>query len=129
MNLLRKAKISNFIKPNIKNLSDWKTVLEDYKTFLFRQNGNSNTIMRTEKKIVTGDIEISSTMNNYFTKVTKHVKLKPGVINQWKPLASIIDAFKNHESVQRIKLANFHSKRVFSFPNTKEEEEVYRGAS
>ena len=49
---------------------------------------------------------IANIMNNCFTNITTHLKLKPTKID---PKASIIDTFKNH-SVQRIKLAHFHSK-------------------
>ena len=49
-------------------------------------------------------------MNNYFTNMTIHLKLKPTEIDPKSNLESIMDTFQNHESVQIIKLANFHSK-------------------
>lgn len=50
--------------------------------------------MLTENKIVTNDKEIS---------------------NQTQPLVSIIDAIKDHESIQKINVANFHHNKVFRF--------------
>ena len=72
--------------------------------------------MLTEKsKIITSDREISNIMNNYFTEINKHLNLKVRVISHSQPFENITDAFKSHESIQRIKLANFHSNEVFNF--------------
>ena len=54
-------------------------------------------------------------MNNYFTGITSHLNLKPHQINHSESLTNIIESFKNHESIQRIKLANFHHRQTFSF--------------
>ena len=54
-------------------------------------------------------------MNNYFTGITSHLNLKPDQINHSENLTNIIQNFKNHESIQRIKLANFHHRQTFSF--------------
>ena len=56
---------------------------------------------------------IANFMNNYFTNITTHLELKPTKIDPKANLECIINIFQNHNSVQRIKLANFHSK--FSF--------------
>ena len=53
---------------------------------------------------------IANIMNNYFTNITTHINLKSTKTLPKVNLESIIDTFQNHESVQRIKLANFHSK-------------------
>ena len=58
---------------------------------------------------------IANVMNNYFTNITTHLKLKPTKTDSKLNLESIIDTFQNHESVQRIKLANFHSKSSLTF--------------
>ena len=60
--------------------------------------------------IVRNEEIIANIMNNYFTNITTHLKLKPTKIDPKANLESIIDTFQNHESVQRIKLANFHCK-------------------
>ena len=54
-------------------------------------------------------------MNNYFTSITSHLNLKPDQINHSENLTNIIENFKNHESIQRIKLANFHHRQTFNF--------------
>ena len=48
-------------------------------------------------------------MNNDFTNITTRLKLKPTKTDPKANLERIIDTFQNHESVQRINLANFHS--------------------
>ena len=53
-------------------------------------------------------------MNNYFTGITSHLNLKPEQINHSENPTNI-ENFKNHESIQRIKLANFHHRQTFNF--------------
>ena len=65
-------------------------------------------------EIVREEEIIANIMNNYFTNVTIHLKLKPK-IDPKENLESIKDTFENHESIQRIKLANFHSKSNLTF--------------
>ena len=48
-------------------------------------------------------------MNNYFTNITIHLKLKPTKTDSKANLESITVIFQNHEIIQRIKLANIHS--------------------
>ena len=64
-------------------------------------------------EIVREEQIIANFMNNYFTNITTHLKLKLTKIDPKANLECIINIFQNHKSVQRIKLANFHSK--FSF--------------
>ena len=61
----------------------------------------NNEIVREEEGIVS--------MNNYFTYITTHIKLKPTKIDPKVNLKSITNTFQNHESAQGIKLASFHS--------------------
>ena len=68
----------------------------------------NNEIVREEKII-------ANIMNNYFTNITTHLKLKPTKIDPKANLESVIDTFQNRERVQRIKLANFHSKSSLKF--------------
>ena len=63
---------------------------------------------------------ISNIMNNYLTNITTHLKLKPTKIDPKTNLESIIDTLQNHESVRRIKLANFHSKSNLTFNSVTE---------
>ena len=70
--------------------------------------------------IVRNEEIIANIMNNYFTNITTHLKLKPTKIDPKANLESIIDTFQNHESVQRIQLANFHSKSSLKFNSISE---------
>ena len=65
-------------------------------------------------------------MNNYFTNITTHLKLKPTNIDAKANLESIIGTFKKHESVQRIKLGNFHSKSSLKFNSVSELQERHQ---
>ena len=71
-------------------------------------------------KMVREEEIIGNIMNNYFTNITTHLKLKPTKIDSKANLESIIDTFQNHESVQRIHLANFHSKSSLTFNSVSE---------
>ena len=72
-----------------------------------------------DNEIVREEEIIANIMNNYFTNIT-HLKLKPTKIDSKANLESIIDTFQNHEIVQRIKLANFHSKSSLKFKSVSE---------
>ena len=72
-----------------------------------------NTIVRREEKI-------ENIINNYFTNIATHLKLKPTKIDPKANLESIIDTFQNYGSLQRIKLANFRSKSGLKFNSVSE---------
>ena len=72
-------------------------------------------MMLLEDNEIVREEEIIANMNNYFTNITTDPKLKPTKIDPKANLESIIDAFQNRESVQRTKLANFHSKSSLKF--------------
>ena len=59
-------------------------------------------------------------MNNYFTKITIHLKFNPTKIEPKANLESIINAFQSHESIQRVKLENLHSKSSLKFNSVSE---------
>ena len=61
-------------------------------------------------EIVREEEIIANIMNNYFTNITTYLELKPTKIDPKANLESIIDTLQNHESVQRIKLANVYFK-------------------
>ena len=63
-------------------------------------------------EIVNDDGKIATIMNMYFTNITKHMNRRTvteKMNSHREELVNILDTFKNHVSVQRIKLANFHS--------------------
>ena len=63
---------------------------------------------------------IGNIINSYFTAITVHLKLKPTKTDPKANLEKIINAFQNHGSVQKIKLANFHSKSSLTFNSVSE---------
>ena len=73
-------------------------------------------------EIVNDDGEIATIMNRYFMNITKHMNLKANKISHREELVNILDTFKNHMSVQRIKLANFHSYSTLNFSKVTESE-------
>ena len=77
-------------------------------------------MLAEDNTIVRGEEKIENFMNNYFTNIATHLKLKPNKINIKANLESIIDTFQNYGSVQRIKLSNFHSKSGLKFNSVSE---------
>ena len=64
---------------------------------------------------VNNDGKIATVVNRYFTNITKHMYLKATKISHREELVNILDTFKNHNSVERIKLDNFHSYSTLNF--------------
>ena len=77
-------------------------------------------ILVEDNEIVREEEIIANIMNNCFTNITTHLKIKPTKIDPKVNLESIIDIFQNHESIQRIKLVNFHSKSSLKFNSISE---------
>ena len=109
--LLHQTKEKYFSEINVKSISDHKNCWKTIKSFFSNKGLNTNNMMLVEdNEIVCEEEIIVNIMNNYFTDITTHLKLKPTKIDPKANIESIIDTFQNYESVQRIKLANFHSK-------------------
>ena len=68
--------------------------------------------------IITDGKEITDIMNNCFINIIKNLRLKRNLIHVSQPLEFIINVFRHHKSIQRIKLANtlgndqFHFSRI-----------------
>ena len=58
-----------------------------------------------------------------FTNVTKDMNLKANNISHREELVNILDIFENNRSVQRIKLANLHSKSTLNLLKVTESED------
>ena len=65
-------------------------------------------ILVEDNEIVREEEIIANIMNNCFTNITTNLKIKSTKIDPKANLESIIDIFQNHESIQRIKVINFH---------------------
>ena len=97
--------------------SFWKSV----KPFFSNKGLNSkNIFLLKENEIVDEDGKIAAILNKYFTNITKHMNLKAN--KRREELVNKIDTFKNHKSVQRIKLLNFHFKSTLNFSKVTESE-------
>ena len=119
--LLRQTKEKYFSDINVKSISENKKFWKTIKPFFSNKGLNTNNMMLVEdNEIVREEEIIANIMNNYFTNITTHLKLKPTKTDPKANLESIIDTFQNHESVQRIKLANFHSKSSLKFNSVSE---------
>ena len=114
VNLLRKTEKNYFSNLNIKNINDneafWKTIKPSFSN----KGLHGSSLILSEKNKITNDQNIPN-MNNYFTGITSHLYLKPDQINQSENLTNIIENLKNHESMQRIKLANVRHRQTFNF--------------
>ena len=73
-------------------------------------------------EIVNDDGKVAGIMNRYFTNITKHMNIKVNKISHEEELLEIVDTFKNHMSVERIMLSNFHSYRTLNFSKVTESE-------
>ena len=119
--LLRHTKEKYFSDINVKSISGKKKIWKTIKPFFSKKVLNTNNTMLVEDNgIVRNEEIIANIMNNYFTNITTHLKLKPTKIDSKANLESIIDTFQNYESVQRIKLANFHSESSLKFNSVSE---------
>ena len=121
LKLLRQTKEEYFSNINVKEVSDNKTFWKSVKPFFSNKGLNSNNILLKEgNEIVNDDGKIAFIMNMYFTNITKHMNLKTNKMSHREELVNILDTFKNHMSVQRIKLANFHSYSTLNFSKVTE---------
>ena len=109
LKLLRQTKEKHFNNINVKKVSDNKTFWKPVKPFSNKGLNSNNILLMDGDEIVNDDGKIATIMNRYFTNITKHMNLKANKISHREELVNILDTFKNHMGVQRIKLANFHS--------------------
>ena len=90
------------------------------KTLISNKGLNTKNMMLVEGNEIVCEEEIIANKNNYFTNITTHLGLKLTKTDPKANLKSIIDTFQNYESVQRIKLANFHSKSSIKYNSVSE---------
>ena len=98
--LLRQTKEKYLNDINVKSISDNKKIWKIIKPFFSNKGLNTNNIMLVENnELVSEEEVIANIMNNYFTNITNHLKLKLTKIDPKAILESMIDTFQNHESV------------------------------
>ena len=119
LKLLRQSKEKYFNNVDVKKYLIIKPF--GIKPFVSNRALNStNVLLMEENEIVNDDRKIATIMNSYFTNITKHMNLKASNISHQEKLVNILDIFKNHMSVQRVRLANFHSYSTVSFSKVTE---------
>ena len=90
--LLRQTKEKYFSDINVKSISDNKKFWKTIKPFFSNKGLNTNSMMLVEDNgIVRNEEIIANIMNNYFTNITTHLKLKPTKTDPKANLTSIID--------------------------------------
>ena len=123
LKLLRQIKKKYFNNINVKKVYDNKTFWKSVKPFFSNKGLNGNNILLVEgNEIVNDDRKIATIINRYFMNITKHMNLKANKISDREEVVNIWDTFKDHKSVQRIRLANFHSSSALNFSKVNESE-------
>ena len=89
--LLRQTKEKYFSDVNVKSISDNKKFWKTIKPFFSNKGLNTNNMMLVEDNEIIRKEEIIANMNNYFTKITTHLKLKPTKIDPKANLRSIMN--------------------------------------
>ena len=113
LKLSHQNKEKYFNNINAKKVSDNKTFWKSVKPVSSNKGLNSNMLVEGHE-IVNDNGKIAPIMSRYFTNTTKRINLKVNKISH-RELVNILDTFKNHKTVQRIKLANFHSYSALNF--------------
>ena len=89
-----------FRQINVKKYFWQQKVLVNHKTIFSNKDLNTSNIMLVENnEIVREEQIIANFMNNYFTNITTHLKLKLTKIDPKANLECIINIFQNHNSV------------------------------
>ena len=105
---LRQTKEKYFSDINVKSISDNKKSWKTIKPFFSNKGLNTNNMMLVEDNEILREEEIiAKIMNNCFTNITTHLKLKPTKIYPEANLESIIDTFQNMKVFRRLNLKTF----------------------
>ena len=104
VSLLRKSKKQYFNNIDIKDVMDnkkfWKTILPKFSNKCKTAN---KIIFVEDEKILQDKKAIASTFNKYFTDGTHSLGLKKKNIGLENSLSKIVKAFRNFESIKKIK--------------------------
>ena len=110
VNLFKKEKKKYYENLDIKSFTDnklfWKTIKP---LFSDKQQHSSNITLIENKKIISNDLEIAETMNNFFTNITKNLEIEGYNSTEFTPdievddISNIIQKHVNHPSIIKIK--------------------------
>ena len=122
VNLFKKEKKKYYENLDIKSFTDnklfWKTIKP---LFSDKQQHSSNITLIENKKIISDDLKIAETMNNFFTNIIKNLEIEGYNTDEFLPdiklddISNIIQKFINHPSILKIK-EQIHIQYPFSFP-------------
>ena len=111
VSLLRKVKNEYFAEVNEKNITDNRIFWQTVKLFLSEKNKSREkiTLVKNEE-IISDDVEVANTLNNYFLNVIKNLKIPEKFVTDSllqslsrHPTLNAILKYKNHPSMLVIK--------------------------
>ena len=120
--LFRKEKKSYYNNLNMKLLNDNKTFWKLVKPLFSEKHFCSSKIMLVEDgEIISDDIDVARKFNDYFSNVVKDLNIEGYKIDysfnsELDHISNVIDKFKNHPSIQKIK-ENVKIQSKFHFEN------------
>ena len=97
-----------------RNINDNKKFWKTIKPFFSNKGLNTNKLMIIEKKnLVSEESVLANMMDQYFTNITKQLKLKKSP--PLKNLEDIINYYHNHISIEKIRSSNNTQSKLFTF--------------
>ena len=120
VSLLRKVKREYFANLNEKNITDNRKLWQTVKPFLSDKNkSREKIILIKNEEIISDDVKVEKTLNNYFWNVVKNLKIPENFVTNSLPQSlsrhptlTAILKYKNHPNMQVIKI---FSQRFSSF--------------
>ena len=111
VSLLRKVKREYFANLNEKNITDNRKFWQTVKPFLSDKNkSREKIILIKNEEIISDDVEVLKTLNNYFSNVVKNLKIPEKFVTDSLPQSlsrhptlNAILKYKNHPSMRVIK--------------------------
>ena len=86
VSLPRKVKREYFAKLNEKNITEYRKFWQTVKPFLSEKNkSREKIIFAKNEEIISGDVEVANTLNNYFSNVVKNLKIPEKVVTDSLP--------------------------------------------
>ena len=82
----RKVKREYFAKLNEKNITEYRKFWQIVKPFLSEKNkSREKIIFAKNEEIISDDVEVANTLNNYFSNVVKNLKIPEKVVTDSLP--------------------------------------------
>ena len=117
VNLLRREKKKYYNNLNINTITDNKTFWKTIKPLFSEKNNPGGKITLIENgTIISEDIKVANTFNDYFTNVVKTLNIQESITEDEveDSIEDCISRYENHESIIRIK-QNINIDNIFQF--------------